>query len=136
MRVRDLAWAAGIIDGEGCITLYKSRTNSGTAFVMKVTVTNTSMPMLSHLQVLFNCGYIGHKRRYSIRHKPCAIWEVTTKNAERVLRLVQPYLIIKAEECRLALHSRTLINPHGNNKRNKNIEVLNRLLVHIQELKH
>ena len=136
MRVRDLAWAAGIIDGEGCITLYKSRTNTGTAYVMKMTVTNTSMSMLQRLQTLFACGYIGYKCRYSLRHKPCAIWEVTTKNAEQVLRLIQPYLFVKAEECQLALLSRTLINPHGSNKRNENRVALDRLLLRMKELKH
>ena len=136
MRVRDLAWAAGIIDGEGCITLYRARTNSGTAYVMKVTVVNTSMPMLRTLHRLFRRGYITPKKQLSSRHKPQWAWEVSTKNAEAVLKLVRPYLVVKREECRLALWSRRLINPHGSNKPNRNRATLDTLLTRLQEIKH
>lgn len=136
MRQLDLAWAAGIIEGEGCITLYKSRTNSGIAYVMKVTVVNTSLPMLKQLLGIFKCGYIGVRRLQSARHRQTWHWEVTTKNAEAVLKKLSPYLRTKREQCRLALLSRTLINPHGNNRRNKNRQRLERLLIRLQELKH
>lgn len=136
MRVRDLAWAAGIVEGEGCITLYKSRTNSGMAYVMKITVVNTSLPMLKELLHIFKRGYIGVRRLRSARHKQTWHWEVTTKNAEAVLLALQPYIRTKREQCRLALLSRALINLHGNNRRNKNRKTLDRLLLRMQRLKH
>ena len=136
MRIRDLAWAAGIVDGEGCITLYKATTNSGIAYVMKVTVVNTSLTMLQRLHTLFGIGYIGIRPRRSKKHKRIWIWEVTTKNAEVVLKAIQPYLVAKVEECRLALLSRTMINTHGRNTPNNNAAALDEILSQLQKIKH
>ena len=42
-RETDLAWAAGIIDGEGHIGLYLSHTNTGDCYVLKLVVVNTNL---------------------------------------------------------------------------------------------
>ena len=48
-RESDLAWAAGIVDGEGCISLHTVKAKHGPCYVLRLSVTNTSLLMLHRL---------------------------------------------------------------------------------------
>ena len=115
-----LAWAAGIIDGEGCILIYQAHTHTGEAWVLRLIVVNTSLIMLKRLKRIFGIGNISLQRRHSRKHQACWRWEVSTRKAEYVLRLVLPYLVNKKREARLGLYSRRLIRTLGINTPNPN----------------
>ena len=122
----DLAWAAGIIDGEGCILLgrWKARNRPGSTYRLSVLVTNTSFMMLHRLREIFGVGFITPRRAALKHHKPQWSWHVSCSEAELVLRAVEPYIVAKRDETRLGILSRQYIlgrntaakrggNPHG-----------------------
>lgn len=135
-RDTDLAWAAGIVDGEGCILLYLAHTNSGSAYVLRVVVANTSLLMLKRLQEIFGSGTI-HMDKWdgNPKHRQRWHWEVCAKKAEAILRLIEPYLINKREEARIGLYSRELMQQHGHNRANPNTAELAWLKTRLSELK-
>ena len=116
-----LAWAAGIIDGEGCILIYQAHTHTGEAWVLRLMVVNTSLLMLKRLKHIFGVGTIHPRKRHSSKHQPVWHWEVSTRKAEYVLRLVLPYLVNKKREARLGLSSRRFIRTLGINTPNPHV---------------
>lgn len=135
-RDADLGWAAGVIDGEGCISLYPIMTKTGKSWVLRVNVTNTDSRMLVRLQEIFGLGTIhGSSARPNPNHKPVFHWQACSKKAERVLRLVLPHLIVKREQAEMGLQSRGLMGKHGRNTENPNIEQLAWLKTQLSDLK-
>jgi len=131
----DLAWAAGIIDGEGCISLHIVKSSRASCFVLRVSVANTSVLMLSHLREIFGCGTTVLQQRAAAHHKPRWNWQVCSKQAETVLRQVEPYLVNKREEARVGLLSRELMQKHGRNGENPHREQLAWLKTQLSTLK-
>ncbi len=94
------AWAAGIIDGEGSISIQKSKERF---FNPRLVVVNTEVYMINELQHIFRCG---SKRRMAAREgwKDRFEWGVYSReDLGRVLELTLPFLITKADKARLAL---------------------------------
>jgi hypothetical protein len=88
--VHECAWAAGIIEGEGAITIAP---NGGRrAFVMKVAVGNTDGEMLEFLHRRWG-GSISRKMDNGKRHKPYQVWAVVSRQAQRFLLHIYPYLV-------------------------------------------
>ena len=135
-NIAKLAWAAGIVDGEGCIVLYKAKTRTGNAWVLRLTVTNTSKPMVMALQDIFGMGNLIFSPRNNPRHKDIWRWEVATRKAEQALRLLLPYLVTKRREAELGLASRRLIRQLGINTPNPNLRRLEDISRQMVALKH
>ena len=97
MKKTDLAYAAGIIDGEGCIGIrrhvmrYANRSDK-TAYVGFISV---EMRDTIVTKWLFN-SLGGNWYRRSTR--PMGVWCTANKSTEKVLRLVYPYLKLKKKQ--------------------------------------
>jgi LAGLIDADG endonuclease len=98
------AWAAGFIDGEGCI--YISRKNgknisSGRgmkfSYSLFLEVSQKNQLPLQHLLEYFECGTISKNNTGSF------VWRTTNLKAAKVLQQVSPYLIVKVKEAHIAL---------------------------------
>ena len=105
----DLAYIAGIIDGEGYIGLNKTFTADGRpGYNLCLVIANTDA-RLAHWLV----GHIGgriiidEKKRSSV-WKPCYCWNLCGMEASNLLRFVQPFSVIKSEQIDLALQFATL----------------------------
>lgn len=95
MSREELAWLAGLFDGEGHISL---RTQlSQRAIGVKIQVTNTHRPLLERIQTITDIGYITTRYRTDPRHRPTHDWHTTGGNAKELLRLLLPWLIAKRE---------------------------------------
>lgn len=106
-----LAWAAGIVDADGCIAIQRhthTRTGkSGLSFTMYVSVSNNIPEMLVELQSLFGGGISdAAKQKSTTAHWR---WEVSCKKAETMLRRILPYLIAKKNQAEVALSSREFV---------------------------
>lgn len=105
MKEVDRAWLAGIIDGEGCISLFKR----STYYVPSVKVANTNEKLINRCKELLNEAEIEYCIRYSDRGerknaKPA--WEIVMESRPRViafLNLILPYLVSKDEQAKLVL---------------------------------
>ena len=92
----DLAWVAGILDGEGYVGAYKM----GNFTRLKVAVTNTDPKMILKLYDMFGGNLYAfppspRKQVYS--------WSVQDSHATKVIAQVFPYLVTKADQARIAL---------------------------------
>ncbi len=98
----DLAWAAGFIDGEGCITIVRDKLNKQAVpyYRQFLIVSNTNLPALERLQSIFGCGRI-----YSVKKRLGRAnsyqWFCDSSQIARVLRLVYPYLVAKRADAEI-----------------------------------
>lgn len=94
----DLAYTAGIIDGEGCIGIYPQQKKW---FRLNVTVSNTNEWLIQW----FKFNYGGHITSYPEHgtRKDKWVWEIWTKQAGKFLELIIPYLKIKKPQAELAI---------------------------------
>jgi hypothetical protein len=100
-----VAWAAGIIDGEGCITISRQRPGTGgrvnPSHRLYLKVTMGHQPTVELLRQIFRVGSVHLQRggRWNDAHT----WLVAARQAGDVLLAVRPYLFTKAVEADLAL---------------------------------
>lgn len=105
MLETEAAWLAGIIDGEGCISLFRR----STYYVPAVKISNTNEKLINKCKQILDDADIQYCVRYSDRGerknaKPA--WELTLESRPRViavLNLVLPYLVAKTEQAELVL---------------------------------
>ncbi len=99
----ELAYAAGLFDGEGCINIYHHRAREeGPLYeVLRITVAMTSRTTVEWLGATFG-GPI-HSKPSTPKHRELWVWALNAKKAGRFLQLIRPYLKTKATECWLAL---------------------------------
>ena len=109
-----LAYAAGIIDGEGCIRIAcgrikPGRTNVNTPYRLTVFVTNTNPAMIQYLHQHFG-GFVGKGNKARGNFRSTVRWTIADRGAEQFLRLIEPYIVCKKEEIQLAYVFRASFN--------------------------
>lgn len=112
--VANLAYLAGIIDGEGSIGLEhlsptKSRKKS--YYVCRLTVINTSKKLMERLVNTFNGSY--NTRKKIEGRKLCYRWHVFGDDLEKALNLLFPYLDLKKPQAELVLEYRKTVHSTG-----------------------
>lgn len=95
------AYAAGLIDGEGCILIQQSR---GETYHHLVTVgmTEKALSVLKALEASYG-GNTKLARAATQKWDAAYAWTVAGPAATRLLRDVEPHLILKSEQARIAL---------------------------------
>lgn len=103
----ELAWLAGLFDGEGSVNLRfwanhpKCRSGS---WHLTASITNTHAPTILTVRDILGFGHVTREVRPAPR-RPVYDWKVAARSAERFLRLIQPFVVTKREQVRLALDS-------------------------------
>lgn len=97
------AYAAGIVDGEGTIGLYKRAGVKHTGLVMMVSIGNTNLWLLEFLKFNFGGSYGTSGKPQKLNHKPKWTWRLVGIHAAEFLRLISPYLQLKRQQAELAL---------------------------------
>ena len=93
-RLTDLAWAGGLIDGEGCITIH-----SGT---VKLDVQSTSRITIETLHRLFD-GKCAVESRRAKSGRTVFKWSMYGKRACALLSRIIPYMVEKKKQAQLAV---------------------------------
>lgn len=96
MKETDLAWAAGIIDGEGCIYISK-------AHQLYLRVTMTDYPTVARLHTLFDVGTLHTETKPTKNSRIIYGWTCAAKDTGTVLLLIRPYLFTKLDQAEIAL---------------------------------
>lgn len=99
-RVR-IDYLAGAIDGEGCVT-FTQRAQAPWAYTPNVYVVNTNRAWLKKLKQNFGGTLVPHGR-HSPRHKFLYSLRWSGPAAQRLLRRVLPFLLMKQKQARLVL---------------------------------
>jgi hypothetical protein len=110
------AWAAGIVDGEGCITLKRNHQSGRVYYCLWVVVGQSGHTKPVIIQKLEKA--YGGSTSYSIdkrsRRLPRWNWAATNRNAEMMLVHILPYLVGKADQANVALDYRRNAVGRGN----------------------
>ena len=130
------SYMAALIDGEGCISIYrrlsdgekytrvhkvKANTNPYNQFSMRVQITNTDLRLMKWLIANFG-GVYYQKTQGTGKHKPAYEWRPKGRaNVEKLLLGILPYMIIKPEQAKIGLEyiRMTITNERDPEKRNK-----------------
>jgi hypothetical protein len=106
------AYIAGLIDGEGTITLTRQHAHENRRLV--VSIASTEVQLLEFVIDAFGVGKITRKRISSDRHTPSFCYAVTTQQALALLRQVAPYLrSYKRARATLALARYSSLTPRN-----------------------
>lgn len=97
-------YAAGLIDGEGCIGIRKRQRPQDRTPVYSpyVTVNMTARQVVEKMQLLFG-GALNPKYNPKPNARVSWAWTLTGKNARKFLDQVQPFLLLKAAQAEAAL---------------------------------
>lgn len=107
----DLAYIAGLIDGEGTVGIYRKNPKKPThswAFRERVAISNSNLKALEYVNQFFP-GTMAKNTRYSEKHSPMWRLEYHVLRAVPILEAVLPYMIIKREQAELVLQYRKTI---------------------------
>lgn len=129
MTPEERGYVAGIIDGEGCITILiqnpgkDGRLSPSHRLFVKVTMGHK--PTIEYLHKMVGLGSIhlqsGQRSRQGKQWNDAWTWWVGGRQASALVREVRPLLITKAEEADVALEfdalPRGLVGGAGGNKR-------------------
>lgn len=100
-RTSDLAYLAGLIDGEGCISTHKVSATS-TSIGLDLRVVNTYLPVLQWCQTRFG-GRIHKKQLGAAHYKQGYAWCLSVGPLGKLLPQLLPFLQIKQKQARLAI---------------------------------
>lgn len=102
----DLAWAAGVLDGEGCIhfSVYRPPARPSAKYRLFIDIQMVHLPTLLKIEGMLG-GSVRPINRGAKKGNRRDIWRwsIGNKAAERILPLLLPYLITKRAEAVIAL---------------------------------
>ena len=84
----DIAWAAGLFEGKGCIVVYgAARKGRSESFSVRLTLGSTDHDVLARFHRIVDCGWITQQRKAEPHHKQLGCWKIS----ERLLKLWLPF---------------------------------------------
>lgn len=112
MSSEQLAYLAGLFDGEGHIAIHRSKGKPGGAkhyYCLRVTLAMSHFPIIERMQELSGLGSLMVSKLVpkagsdKTPNRPMVSWRITSRQAEQLLTALLPYLKVKREEAELAL---------------------------------
>lgn len=101
-----LAYLAGIIDGEGTISIAKQHPREGRksfSYLLRISVTNTDISLSKWLQKEFGGSIHITKRDHIENHKNLHLWALGANDSYKLFKKIQPYSVIKQNQIKLAM---------------------------------
>ena len=135
-RKLKLAYTAGIVDGEGCLSIRKRRLSSSKKRLynhsLTLKVVNTDMRILIFLKNLFRMGTITpHMKKKGL--KKSFRWILTGPGAESVLFEILPFLVGKKLRAKLCLKFRKTF---GNRKYGRGRPLPKKIILNRESLRN
>lgn len=107
MEQVDLAYAAGIIDGEGSIKIFKIKADylkrKTDRYQLQVQVDMVDPKAVTWLQQMFGGKLYDHKRKPETNWRDSKRWYIVTQQAGKFLEKILPYMKVKSIHARLAI---------------------------------
>lgn len=111
LEINNIIWAAGFFDGEGCIKVQRQKVSYGYKLAHRLVI-HISQKIKTPL-VVFNRLFGGNIYKRLDGYE----WCVSGKKAIEALSKLEPYLVLKKDECEVALDcSKYFINSKKINK--------------------
>jgi len=110
LSLPDAAYLAGLIDGEGTVTLPRKHRNENRQ--LAVTISNTEKGLLNFVLKTIGAGKITGKRTTQPHHTPSFTYAIYNRQALHLLKQIQPYLrTYKSERSALILRDYLNLTP-------------------------
>lgn len=111
----DLAYMAGLLDGEGHIGI-TLRKNLRSGHQLRIEITNTNEAFIKWILPRFD-GHGAHRKdRWGDgNRKDSYVWYADNRKAIRLLKLLMPYLVLKKEQAQIAIDFQSSIKPNARN---------------------
>ena len=109
ISVADICWAAGIIDGEGCITIHKrnpkaeKKATRSPYYRLDIKVKMVHKPAVERLKSIFGIGTILCEKPGKNSKRVAWKWLVYGKDCIEVLKHTIPHLTVKQKDATIAL---------------------------------
>ena len=105
-------YIAGLVDGEGTITLSRAHRNERRRLV--VCISNNELSILRFVLGAIGAGKITSKRTYDPRHATSYTYQLSCRQALDLLKQIPPYLrSYKAKRAQLVLKSYVAVTPRN-----------------------
>ncbi len=112
MSLEEAAYLAGLIDGEGTVTLARREKAAQRSIV--ITIANTERCLLEFPLKIIGAGAISSKLTYKQNHTPSFVYQVSGRQALAVLEQVTPFLrSYKKDRATLALKDYIRLTPRN-----------------------
>ena len=112
MTSTQAAYLAGLVDGEGSITLTRRHRKENRQLV--VSISNTDFNLLKQVNIIVGAGRITKKRTYKEHHKPSGEYRIENRQALELIRQLAPYLLTyKAHRADLVLSDYVRLTPRN-----------------------
>jgi hypothetical protein len=101
---QEWAYCAGLIDGEGCIGIYKNKSGKAAYYGVRIDVgmAMKATHVIAWLRDTFG-GSVSNTRKMTERWDAATAWRIFGEEAATFLRGIRPHLMLKARQCDLAL---------------------------------
>lgn len=98
LTIAECAYIAGIVDGEGCLTVSKRMPAKGKSYSYRPEAIIVQAPrgkaLIDWLQPrIGGAVHLTKSGTYALR--------LAARDTERLVRLIEPYSVVKADQCRL-----------------------------------
>ena len=90
LTISDAAYIAGLVDGEGTVTLTRKHRNENHQLVLSIS--NTDFALLRYVYETVGAGEITAKRTTSPNHTPSYTYAIYNRQALSLLKQLLPYL--------------------------------------------
>lgn len=102
MNELEIAYLAGIVDGEGCISLGYRRKKGKPYITPTLQITNTNFRLLDILKPLGGSWYKVVDKRTT--RKDTFLWRMAGKEAKELVALIRPFLKLKTEQADIVIN--------------------------------
>ena len=105
----ELAYIAGLLDGEGCITIVKGHHKRlhpkwSPEYALQVSIANQFLPALEYLKSATGLGSIHRDRGKNFK------WFLSSQRAKEFLITIRPHILIKSKQADIAIKFQTLLS--------------------------
>jgi len=98
----ELAYIAGLFDGEGSVSISKIKNKSGKSYSLKVKISMTNPEALKLCSRLFGKKFFPGQRAEK-NHAVSYTWQLTGQRAGSFLKAIRPFLLVKAQDADIGL---------------------------------
>jgi hypothetical protein len=116
----EIAYFAGIIDGEGCFSLRPQVGLGDAVYVAALSVGNTDARLMQWIHQRFG-GSLQLESRSNPKHQPVWRWVASSTDIDQILQRVLPYLVVKQRQAELFVAYRATLNTVATSKRARGI---------------
>ena len=135
------AYMAGIVDGEGYISLLVHGRGGGTSMrvgrvTMSIGVVNTNLGLMEWIAKRWNASLFYEAADHEGNRKPRWRWALNANNALHLLDEIYPYMVAKRAQAKLAIRFQRYLQYTGKSRNERKSELQLRFADEMKKLNH